>query len=181
MAPPEASVPISHPVPDSGTPTPVWAPPPEYDGQFDEPNCALHGRSFHVTQWDIFLGEGWSAPIRGENWSELFACLMERSSRGGERRVVANEHFVRPEEEGCAREGEVDARVVAPTHCSCSWRLRRWEDVVMDVYGCNYEDHTVNRRDESDITAVDFAVLHHELAVDPLRWFADFAMKKKWH
>ena len=51
----------------------------------------------------------------------------------------------------------------------------------MDVYGCNYEDHPVNRRDESDITAVDLAVLHHELAVDPLRRFADFAMKKKWY
>ena len=25
------------------------------------------------------------------------------------------------------------------------------------------------------------AALHHELAVDPLRWFADFAREKRWH
>ena len=23
--------------------------------------------------------------------------------------------------------------------------------------------------------------MHHKLAVDPLRWFADFAMEKHWH
>ena len=42
-----------------------------------------------------------------------------------------------PEGEGCARQEEVDARVMAPVHYSCSRRLRRWEDVVMDVYVCN--------------------------------------------
>ena len=36
-------------------------------------------------------------------------------------------------------------------------------------------------RVESDFTAVELAVLHHELAVDPLRWFADFAVEKHWH
>ena len=41
--------------------------------------------------------------------------------------------------------------------------------------------HPVTRRDESDITAVELAALHRKLAVDPLRWFADFAMEKHWH
>ena len=52
-------------VPDNGTPTPVWAPPPGYDGQFDEPNGGLLGRSVRFTARDIFLEEGWSAPPRG--------------------------------------------------------------------------------------------------------------------
>ena len=59
--------------------------------------------------------------------------------------------------------------------------IRRWEDVVLNSSACNYEDHPVTRRDESDITAVELAALHHELAVDPLRWFADFAMEKPLH
>ena len=32
------------------------------------------------------------------------------------------------------------------------------------------------RSDVVDVTAVELAALHYELAVDPLRWFADFAM-----
>ena len=42
-------------------------------------------------------------------------------------------------------------------------------------------DHPVTREDDSDITAVELAALHQERAVDPLRWFADFAMQKHWH
>ena len=41
------------------------APPPGYDGQFDEPNGGLLGRSVRFTARDIFLEEGWSAPPRG--------------------------------------------------------------------------------------------------------------------
>ena len=44
----------------------------------------------------------------------------------------------------------------------------------------NNEDHPVTRRDASDITAVELAALHHELAVGPLRWFAHFAMERHW-
>ena len=29
--------------------------------------------------------------------------------------------------------------------------------------------------------AVELAVVHHEFSVDPLRWFADFAMEEHWH
>ena len=39
----------------------------------------------------------------------------------------------------------------------------------------------VTRRDENEITAVEAAALHHELVVDPLRWFDDFAVEKYWH
>ena len=86
-----------------------------------------------------------------------------------------------PEEEICAREDEVDARVMAPMCYSCSRRFRRRGDIVMDVYVCHCEDRPVSRRDESDNTAVHLAALHHVLAVGSLRSFADFAMKKKWH
>ena len=42
-------------------------------------------------------------------------------------------------------------------------------------------DHPVTRRDESDITAVELAALHRELAVDPLRWFSAFATDEHWY
>ena len=77
-------------------------------------------------------------------------------------------------------EGEVDPRVLAPLYSRADRRFRKWEDVVLDSFACNYEDQPATRRDESDITAVELAALHHELAVDPLRWFADFAMEKHW-
>ena len=48
-------------------------------------------------------------------------------------------------------------------------------------FACNNEEHPVKCRDESDVTAVELAALQHELAVDPLLWFADFAKKKHWH
>ena len=79
------------------------------------------------------------------------------------------------------QEGELDARVLAPMYSSADRRFRKWEDVVWDPFACNCKDHRVTRRDESDITAVELAALHHELAVDPLRWFANFAMEKHWH
>ena len=67
------------------------------------------------------------------------------------------------------QEGELDARVLAPLHSSADRRFRQWEDVVLDSFACNYKDHPVMRRDECDVTAVELAALHHELAVDPLR------------
>ena len=53
--------------------------------------------------------------------------------------------------------------------------------MVLDSLACKCEDHLVTCRDESVITAVGLAALHHLLAVDALRWFADFAMEKHWH
>ena len=78
------------------------------------------------------------------------------------------------------QEGELDARVLAPLYSSADRRFRKCEDVVLESFACNYEDHPVRRGVESDITAVELAALHHELAVDPLRWFAVFAMEKHW-
>ena len=52
---------------------------------------------------------------------------------------------------------------------------------MLDLFACNYEDHLVTRRDESDTTAVELAAVHHELAVDPWRWVSDFAAEKHWH
>ena len=75
-------------------------------------------------------------------------------------------------------EGELDARVLAPLYSSADRRFRKWVDVVWDSFACNHEDHPVTHRDESDITAVELAALHHELAVDPLRWFVGFAVIK---
>ena len=40
------------------------------------------------------------------------------------------------------------------------------------------EDHPVSRSYENDITALERAALHHELAADRLRWFDDFAVEK---
>ena len=77
------------------------------------------------------------------------------------------------------QEGEVDARVLVILYSSADRRFRKWEDVVLDSFACNYEDHPVTRR--HDVTSVELAASHHELAVDPLRWFADFAMGKHWH
>ena len=50
----------------------------------------------------------------------------------------------------------------------------------MDSFACNSEHHLVTHLGESDITEVELAALHYELAVEPLRWFADFAMDKLW-
>ena len=50
----------------------------------------------------------------------------------------------------------------APIVVSVSGRTLFW-------FTCNYEDHPVTRRDESDITAIELAALHHEFVVDPLR------------
>ena len=47
---------------------------------------------------------------------------------------------------------------------------------MLESFACNYEDHPVTRRDDSDVTAVELAALHHELAVDPVRWFAGFSV-----
>ena len=69
----------------------------------------------------------------------------------------------------------------APWYSSADRRFRKREDVVLDSSACDYEDHLLTRRDESDITAVELGALHHELAVDPLRWCADFVAEKHWH
>ena len=76
------------------------------------------------------------------------------------------------------QDGELDARVLPPLYSSADHHFRNWEDVVWDSFVYNYEDHPVTRRDGSGIIAVELAALHHELAVDPLRWFSDFAMEK---
>ena len=55
------------------------------------------------------------------------------------------------------------------------------EDVALDSFACNSEDHLVTHRGESDTTAVKLAVVHHEFAVDPLRRFFVFAMDNHWH
>ena len=34
---------------------------------------------------------------------------------------------------------------------------------------------------DSGITAFELAALHHELAMDPLRWFAGFLAETHWH
>ena len=87
-------------------------------------------------------------------------------------------------EEQCDWDGqecELDARVLAPLYSSAGRRFRGWENVALDSFACIYEDHPVTGRDESDITAVELAALHDELAVDPLCWFADFSVEKHWH
>ena len=50
----------------------------------------------------------------------------------------------------------------------------------MDSFTCNFDHHFVTRRDESNISAVELAVVHHELAVDSLLRFVDFAMENYW-
>ena len=49
------------------------------------------------------------------------------------------------------------------------------EVVSLHAFPCNFNDHPVTRRDESNVTAVEVAVVHHELEVDSLLWFVDFA------
>ena len=47
-------------------------------------------------------------------------------------------------------------------YSSADRRFRKREDVVvLDSSPCDYEDHPVTRRDESDIAAVQLAALHH--------------------
>ena len=50
-------------------------------------------------------------------------------------------------------DGEIDARVLAPLYSSADRRVRTWEDIALDSFACNSEDHPVTRHDESDITA----------------------------
>ena len=71
------------------------------------------------------------------------------------------------------RKGELDVPVLAPLHSSSSFSQVGGR--CFDFLACNCEDHPVTRRDESDITAVELAALHHELAVDPLRWLSSDA------
>ena len=42
------------------------------------------------------------------------------------------------------------------------------------------ENHPVASRDENDTTTFEPAALHHELAIDRVRWFDDFTMVKYW-
>ena len=69
------------------------------------------------------------------------------------------------------------------TSCSADRLFRTWRNVVLNSFACNCEGHlvTLKRRDESDMTAVELAALHHEPAVDPLRWFSGFVAGKQWH
>ena len=63
-------------------------------------------------------------------------------------------------------DGEFDARVLAPSYSSAERSSRKWEEVVLDSLACNYEDHPVSRRDESDVIAVELAALQRDLAVE---------------
>ena len=52
------------------------------------------------------------------------------------------------------------------------------EDVALDSFACEYEDPPVTRRDESNISAVELAALHHEFVVVPnvLAFFLKYLM-----
>ena len=75
--------------------------------------------------------------------------------------------------------GTVRSHLCTPAMIVVSGTGRTW--VVLGFVACNYKDHHGTRRDESDITAVELAGLHHELVVDAMRWFSDFATEKHWH
>ena len=79
------------------------------------------------------------------------------------------------------QDGELDARVLAIVYSSADRRFRKWTEVVLHSFVCNYADYPVTRRDKSDISTVKWAALLHELAEDLLRWFSDFAVEKHWH
>ena len=73
--------------------------------------------------------------------SSVFACTSEeQGDRDGE-------------------EGELDAQVLALLYSSPYRHFRKWEDVVLDSFAFNYEDHPITRRNESDITQVELTAL----------------------
>ena len=76
--------------------------------------------------------------------------------------------------------GRAWCRVLALLYSSADRCFCKWEDVVLESFACNCEDHLVALRRESDITAVELAALHHKLTFDPLRWIAGFAMEEHW-
>ena len=79
------------------------------------------------------------------------------------------------------QDAELDAQALASLYLSADRRLRKWEDVALESFACDNEDHPATRRDESDITAVKLAAVRHELAVGSLLWLGDFfAMEGRW-
>ena len=90
--------------------------------------------------------------------------------------IAADPELTKDQDDWDGQEGGLDARVLAALYSSADRCFRKWEEVVLDSFACNYEDHPVTHRGESDINALELAVLHDDLAVDPRRWFADFAM-----
>ena len=79
------------------------------------------------------------------------------------------------------KDEELDARILEAMCLSADHRFPKLESVVLESFACHCENHPVTRRDDSDITALELAAVHHELAVDQLRWFAGFSAEKHWH
>ena len=76
-------------------------------------------------------------------------------------------------------EGELGARVLAPLYSSTGRRFRKCEDVVLDAFACNYEDHPAEMR----VTSLRSNWLP---CTTSLQWthcvgLQDFAMAKHWH
>ena len=144
----------------------------------DEPIRDILGRAVLVTEDDVFLGDtrcGGSrvriAHVADDEvaWhgSRIRVCSV--APKGIRRlevtgRVLLQTIYYTPcagnpdliEEQG-DWEGELVSPVLAPLYSSDDRRF------LLDSFACNYEDHPVTRRDESDIPPVELAALHHEL------------------
>ena len=126
----------------------------------------LLGRAVFVTEGEAFLGDvgvfsrGDGSRVRisqfaddeNASWCGRFSrCGLKKDVRGHQ--PVLFENVSRPT--------AGDAELI--------------EDVSLDTFACNFDDHPDTRRDESDITAVELAAVRHVLAVDSLRSFVEFA------
>ena len=130
-----------------------------------------------LQEWLVHARELLSRTDRGSyprnHWSVPFGDTLQP--------IAVDPDLTRNQGDWDGQEFEFDARVLAALFSSADRSFRKWEDVVLDSFACNYEDYLVTHQGESDIIAVELAALHHELAVDPLRWFADFAGERHWH
>ena len=138
----------------------------------DSPVRDMLGRAVFVTENELFLSAPEFAFQRSRTMQivslrecrfhafEVFSRTERNCDARGHRSVLVENSLHLPagdpkltKEHGDhdGQEGELDARVLAPLYSSAGRRFRKWEDVVLDSFVCNYEDHPVTRRDESDI------------------------------
>ena len=138
------------------------------------PICQKHNNGIE----SIFVDKEQNTPTQPQtssshwqHWTLQWSVRVDNNLHAGDPEL--SEEPGDPDDQEC----ELDARVLAPLFVSVSGRTLFW---IRSLATTRIIPSSVEMR-ESDIAAVELAALRHELAVDPLRWFADFAMEKHWH
>ena len=143
----------------------------------DEPARDTLGRAVFATENDVFLGDmGVHSRADGSrdrisqvaddeivSWRErrfhayeAFSCSERNADARSHRSVLVDNNFhstaggpelLRNLATMTVRKVSFDARVLAALFSSTGCPFRKWEDVVLDSFACNYKYHLVTRRE----------------------------------